>query len=87
MSAYMWNAWKDSLPLQKEGDALRRMAVLVYFAVGTGFAFTLFPVLLGGKDEEGKLGCMEMDSLVEGQGHGQGMWDEGRVEVQHKRGR
>ncbi|EMD88101.1 hypothetical protein COCC4DRAFT_145495 [Bipolaris maydis ATCC 48331] len=87
MSAYMWSAWKENLPLQKEGDVLRRLAVLVYFAVGTGFAFTLFPVLLGAKDEEGKLGSMEMDSLIEGQGHGQRMWDEGRVEAQQKRAR
>ncbi|EOA83963.1 uncharacterized protein SETTUDRAFT_155287 [Exserohilum turcica Et28A] len=54
MSAYMWSAWKDQLDVQKEKAGMQGLAVLVYFAVGTGFAFSLFPVLLGSKDREGK---------------------------------
>jgi len=42
---------KDGLKAQKE-QGLDGVAVVVYFAVATGFAFTMFPVLLGLKDRE-----------------------------------
>ncbi|CAN9113478.1 unnamed protein product [Alternaria alternata] len=51
MSAYVWDVWKDGLKAQKE-QGLDGVAVVVYFAVATGFAFTMFPVLLGLKDRE-----------------------------------
>ncbi|CAN9098364.1 unnamed protein product [Alternaria sp. RS040] len=51
MSAYVWDVWKDGLEAQKE-QGLDGVAVVVYFAVATGFAFTMFPVLLGLKDRE-----------------------------------
>ena len=59
MAVYMADVWMYRLPTQKETGALEGIAVLVYFAVGTGFAFTLFPVLLGSKDCEWKVGTME----------------------------
>lgn len=65
MSAYMWSAWKDQLDVQKEKAGMQGLAVLVYFAVGTGFAFSLFPVLLGSKDREGKR-SMELEFLTDG---------------------
>ncbi|KAL1800521.1 hypothetical protein ACET3X_000863 [Alternaria dauci] len=51
MSAYVWEVWKDRLEAQKE-QGLDGVAVVVYFAVATGFTFTMFPVLLGLKDRE-----------------------------------
>ncbi|KAF1941228.1 hypothetical protein EJ02DRAFT_207201 [Clathrospora elynae] len=54
VSAYMWSAWANGLKLHQEEGALTGVAVLVYFAVGTGFAFTMFPLLLGSKDRESR---------------------------------
>jgi dolichyl-phosphate-mannose--protein O-mannosyl transferase len=51
MSAYVWDVWKDRLETQKE-QGMDGVAIVVYFAVATGFAFTMFPVLLGLKDRE-----------------------------------
>jgi hypothetical protein len=47
----VWDVWKDRLEAQSE-QGLDGVAVVVYFAVATGFAFTMFPVLLGLKDRE-----------------------------------
>jgi hypothetical protein len=38
--------------MQYEKSWATGMAVLVYFAVGTGFAFSMFPVLLGSNERE-----------------------------------
>jgi hypothetical protein len=86
MAAYMWSVWKYNLRVQKEDAVLPRASVLVYFAVGTGFAFTLFPVLLGSKDQEGRLAGGEMDSLVEREGEARS-WGETRVGIETKRNR
>jgi hypothetical protein len=51
MAAYMWETWKDRLETQKE-RGLEGVAIVVYFAIATGFAFMMFPVLLGSKDLE-----------------------------------
>jgi hypothetical protein len=52
MAAYLWSSWSRGLAVQYETSWATGMAVLVYFAVGTGFAFSMFPVLLGSKDRE-----------------------------------
>ncbi|KAH9864203.1 hypothetical protein J1614_010137 [Plenodomus biglobosus] len=54
MAAYMAGAWLDGRDLQTKDGALKETAVLVYFGVGTGFAMTMFPILLGMKDRESK---------------------------------
>lgn len=87
ISVYMVSVWKDQLPVQKETGGLEGLAVLVYFVVGTLFAFTLFPVLLGSKDYEWKIGTMEaaesrVDVDVQSQERG---WIESRTEMEIKR--
>ncbi|RMZ73494.1 aspartate racemase [Pyrenophora seminiperda CCB06] len=52
MAAYMWGVYKQRLQLQMESGWAERVAAVVYFAFGTGFAFAMFPVLLGSKDRE-----------------------------------
>jgi len=59
MAAYMWGVYKERLNLQLESGWAERVAVIVYFAFGTGFAFAMFPVLLGSKDREGKIAAEE----------------------------
>lgn len=79
MAAYMWSVWKDKLEVQKDKDGVKGLAVLVYFAVGTGFAFGMFPVLLGDKDREAKR-TMEMELLTDGV-----RGDMGMTEIRPKR--
>lgn len=52
VSAYLGSAYFKGLSLHSEKGVLTNIAVIVYFAVGTGFAFSLFPLLLGTKDKE-----------------------------------
>jgi hypothetical protein len=52
MAAYLWSSWSRGLAMQYEKSWATGMAVLVYFAVGTGFAFSMFPVLLGSNERE-----------------------------------
>lgn len=63
MAAYVGSAWLNGVRLHAENGELTELAVVVYFAVGTGFAFTLFPVLLGCKDRESRAVGDELDGF------------------------
>jgi hypothetical protein len=63
MSAYVWDVWKDRLETQKE-QGLNGVAIVVYFAITTGFAFTMFPVLLGLKDREESVHHKSVEMLM-----------------------
>ncbi|EDU44299.1 hypothetical protein PtrSN002B_007055 [Pyrenophora tritici-repentis] len=65
MAAYMWDIYKQRLELQKESGWAQSVAIVVYFAFGTGFAFAMFPVLLGSKDREVKAAAAEERADVE----------------------
>lgn len=55
VAAYMAGAWLDDRELHTDRDGmLKEAAVLVYFGVGTLFAMTMFPMLLGMKDRESR---------------------------------
>lgn len=50
MATYLGSAWLNGVKLYPEEGALKDIVVLVYFAVGTGFSFSMFLILLGSKD-------------------------------------
>lgn len=54
MAAFMVGSWRDRAKLHAGDATLKETAVLIYFAVGTGFAMCMFPVLLGSKDQESR---------------------------------
>lgn len=88
MAAYMWDAYKDRLDLQRESAWAESVAVVVYFAFGTGFAFAMFPVLLGSKDRECKIAEAEEEARTDVEmgavvGRKEEMrWEEERADVE-----
>jgi hypothetical protein len=54
MTAYLGSSWVNGVQLSHNGGSFLRGdgVAIVYFGVGTGFAFTLFPLLLGSKAKE-----------------------------------
>ncbi|KAL6711037.1 hypothetical protein ACN47E_006912 [Coniothyrium glycines] len=63
VAAYLGSAFFSGIRLHSEKGLLPELAVLIYFAVGTGFAFSMFPLLLGTKDRENRITRQTLDDL------------------------
>jgi hypothetical protein len=63
IAAYLGSAYFGGVRLHGERGIWPELAVLVHFAAGTGFAFLVFPVLLGTKDKENRVARETLDGL------------------------
>ncbi|KAF2026323.1 hypothetical protein EK21DRAFT_74388 [Setomelanomma holmii] len=72
VAAYLGSAWVYEVRLSA-GGRLGDVAVIVAFAVGTVFAFALFPALLGSKAKEIKVAGRVLEGFeISGDGKGDG---------------
>lgn len=55
IAAYLGSAFFNGVKLHSEKGLFTEIAVLAYFAAGTGIAFSIFPMLLGTKDKENRV--------------------------------
>lgn len=63
VAAYLGSAFFNRIKLHSEKSILTDVAVLIYFAAGTGIAFSIFPLLLGTKDRENRVVRKTLDEI------------------------